>query len=95
MRYDKDMGKSVNATTMGGNRSFPTPPESSRHDIMRAGGSDPHRPMAKNVIERKVVDNDQSGYNHAYTPNSDAFAREAERKAMGKGTPNPDGTYSR
>jgi len=51
--------------------------------------------MAANVIERKIVDHDQSGYNHAYTPDSDKYAREAERKAMGMGNPNPDGTYSR
>lgn len=80
---------------MGEDRSAPTPPASSRHDIMRAGGSDPHRPMAANVIERKVMDHDQSGYNHAYTPDSDTYARSAERKAMGMGTPHPDGTYSR
>lgn len=93
MKYDKNKGMGVNSTTMGGNRSAPTPPESSRHDIMRAGGSDPHRPMVASIIERKVSNNDQSGYNHAYTPNSDAYLAVAERKAMGKGNPpNPDGT---
>lgn len=99
MRYDKEEamenGKSVNAKAMGESRSFSTPPASSRHDIMRAGGSDPHRPMAANVIERKVFDHDQSGYNHAYTPDSDSYARAAEKKAMGMGNPNPDGTYSK
>jgi hypothetical protein len=91
----EDMGNAVNAKAMGGNRSFGDVSCSNPHDIMRAGGSDPRRPMANIVIERKVMDNDQSGYNHAYTPDSDAYAAAAERKAMGMGTPNPDGTYSR
>lgn len=63
--------------------------------IRRGGGEDPRRYEAKIVIERKVALHDQSGYNHAYTPEADRFAREAERKAMGMGTPNPDGTYSK
>lgn len=63
--------------------------------IMRAGGEDPRRYDAQIVIDRKVTDHDQSGYNHAYTPESDAFNRAAERKAMGMGTPNVDGTYSK
>lgn len=78
----------------GENRSFGKVGNDNPHDIMRAGGSDPRRHDAKIVIERKIVDHDQSGYNHAYTPNSDSFARAAEKKAMGMGTPNPDGTYS-
>lgn len=85
----------VNTTAMGGNRSFGKVGEDNPHDVMRAGGSDPRRPMAQIVINRTVTNHDQSGYNHAYTPDSDAFARSAEKKAMGMGTPNPDGTYSR
>jgi hypothetical protein len=80
---------------MGGNRSFGKVGNDSPHDIQRAGGSDPRRPMAKIAIDRVVTNHDQSGYNHAYTPNSDSYARKAESKAMGMGTPNPDGTYSR
>lgn len=80
---------------MGEDRSFGKVGNDNPHDIMRGGGSDPRRPMAKNVIDRKVVDHDQSGYNHAYTPDSDAYAHAAERKAMGMGTPEPDGTYRR
>ena len=36
--------------------------------IRRAGGDDPRRHDASIVIDRKVRDHDQSGYNHAYTP---------------------------
>jgi len=63
--------------------------------VRQAGGEDPRRAMFKPVIDRKIMDHDQSGYNHAYTPEADNFARMAERKAMGMGTPNPDGTYSK
>ncbi len=63
--------------------------------VRRAGGEDPRRYDAKILIERKIADHDQSGYNHAYTPEADAFARQAERKAMGMGTPRPDGLYER
>lgn len=63
--------------------------------IRRGGGEDPRRYAAKIVIDRKVMDHDQSGYNHAYTPEQGRFTAEAERKAMGMGTPNPDGTYSK
>ena len=66
--------------------------------VRRAGGdlgNDPRREAVQVVIDRKIVDHDQSGYNHAYTPESDAFNRAAERKAMGMGMPHPDGTYSK
>jgi hypothetical protein len=63
--------------------------------IRRAGGEDPRRYDAKILIDRKVSMNDQSGYNHAYTADSDAYNRAAESNAMGMGTPNPDGTYSK
>jgi len=61
--------------------------------IRRAGGEDPRRRDVQILIDRKVSDNDQSGYNHAYTPEAAAFNAAAEKKAMGMGTPNPDGTY--
>lgn len=80
---------------MGEDRSFGKVGSDNAHDIMRAGGSDPRRPQANIVIERKIKDHDQSGFNHAYSPNSDSYAREAEKKAMGKGTPMPDGLYRR
>lgn len=63
--------------------------------IRRAGGEDPRRRDVQIVIDRKVADHDQSGYNHAYTSDSEQYAREAERKAMGMGTPSPDGLYSK
>lgn len=98
MRYDKEEarehGKPVQAKAMGESRSFGPVGNSNPHDVMRAGGSDPRRPMAQIVIERKVMDHDQSGYNHAYTPDSDSYAKAAERKAMGMGQQNPDGTRS-
>ena len=59
--------------------------------IRRAGGKDPRRREVEILIDRKVRDNDQSGYNHAYTPESDAYNRAAERKAMGMGQQLPDG----
>ena len=94
MSADKNsMG--VNAKAMGESRSFGAVGSDNPHDVMRAGGSDPRRPQAQIVIERKVSDNDQSGYNHAYTPDSDAYAAAAERKAMGMGNPMPDGRYER
>lgn len=63
--------------------------------IRRAGGDDPRRHDASIVIDRKVRDHDQSGYNHAYTPEAEDFARSAEKKAMGMGTPMPDGLYEK
>lgn len=87
----KEMG--VNATAMGGNRSFGKVGDDAPADVQRGGGSDPRRYEAKVVIERKIFDHDQSGYNHAYTPDSDSYARAAEKKAMGMGDPQPDGTY--
>lgn len=66
--------------------------------VRRAGGdlgNDPRRVVVQNVIDRKIADHDMSGYNHPYTPESDRFNRAAENKALGMGTPNPDGTYSK
>lgn len=62
--------------------------------IRRAGGEDPRRMEVEILIDRKVRDNDMSGYNHAYTTENDAFNRAAERKAMGMGQTMPDGTRS-
>ena len=78
---------------MGEDRSFGPIGSDNPHDIMRGGGSDPRRRMAEITIDRVVRDHDQSGYNHAYTPDSDSYAKAEEKKAMGMGTPNPDGTY--
>lgn len=64
----------------------------SLNGVRRAGGDDPRRYDAQIVIDRKVSMHDQSGYNHAYTPEAGKFNREAERKAMGMGQTLPDGT---
>ena len=60
--------------------------------VRQAGGEDPRRARFQPVIDRKVMDHDQSGYNHAYTAESDAYNRAAERKAVGMGQTLPDGT---
>jgi len=68
---------------------------SSPDGVRRAGGDlgeDPRRFAAKIVMDSKIKDHDQSGYNHAYTPEQDRFARDAERKAVGMGQTLPDGT---
>ena len=63
--------------------------------VQRAGGEDPRRHEAQILIDRKVSMHDQSGYNHAYTPESARFNAEAEKKAMGMGTPEVDGLYKK
>lgn len=71
--------------------------------IRRAGGEDPRRYEAKILIDHVVGNNDRSGYNHNATSSQPAnMGRENEmqmnqmnKKSMGMGTPNPDGTYSR
>jgi hypothetical protein len=70
--------------------------------IRRAGGEDPRRYDAKIVIDRKVSDNDMSGYNHNATSTQPAnngnenvmWAKEQDVKSARQGTPNPDGTRS-
>lgn len=64
----------------------------SDNSVRQGGGEDPRRAAFKPVIDRKISDHDQSGYNHAYTPEANSFAREAERKAVGMGQTLPDGT---
>lgn len=81
-------------------------PNVERHDspdsIRRGGGEDPRRFEAKILIDRVVRDHDMSGYNHNATssqPSNDGrenemWAKEKDVKAVKKGTPAPDGTYS-
>ena len=78
-----------NRADQAGKGSYDSP-----DSIRRAGGEDPRRHDAKILIDRKVSMHDASGYNHAYTPEQGRFTAEAESKAMGMGTPNPDGTRS-
>lgn len=49
--------------------------EMPRHAIQRAGGEDPRRHEAKIIIERKIVDHSQSGYNHMDQPQKSASDR--------------------
>lgn len=86
---------------MKGNRSFGAIGNDSPDSIRRAGGEDPRRYDAKIAIDRVVRDNDMSGYNHNATSSQPAnngrenemWARSQDVKAVGKGTPMPDGTY--
>jgi len=73
----------------------------SAESIQRGGGEDPRRHEAKIMIDRTVMDHDQSGYNHngvkapeAAMGNNEHMAK-MESRAMHMGTPHPDGTYSR
>ena len=81
-------------------------PNAMRNDspdsIRRGGGEDPRRYEAKIAIDRVVRDQDVSGYNHNATSSQPAnngrenemWAREQDVKAVRKGTPHVDGTYS-
>jgi|GEM_PF-1966715 len=73
----------------------------SADSIRKAGGEDTRRYDARILMDTKVRDHDQSGYNHngvqdpeAALGNNEHMAK-MDRRAMGMGTPNPDGTYSR
>lgn len=95
-------GMSVNQRReMKEDRSFGDIGDDSPDSIRRAGGEDPRRYDARILMDTKVRDHDQSGYNHngvqdpeAALGNNEHMAK-MERKAMGMGTPNPDGTYRR
>lgn len=88
---------------MKGNRSFGDIGNDSPDSIRRGGGEDPRRYEAKIVIDRLIVDHDMSGYNHNATSSQPAnngrenemFMKAQDVKAVNKGTPNPDGTYSK
>lgn len=88
---------------MLGNRHPNAERMDSPDSIRRGGGEDPRRYEAKIIIDRVVRDHDMSGYNHNATSSQPANnGRENEmqmhrmdREAMAKGTPHPDGIYSR
>ena len=77
----------------------------SPESIMRAGGRagmDPRRVDAKILIERKVMDHSQSGYNHNATPNQPAnggheneirYAKMQDRRVEGMGSIQPNGKF--
>lgn len=87
---------------MHGNRHANAERHDSPDSIRRGGGEDPRRYEAKILIDRVVRDYDMSGYNHNATssqPSNDGrenemWAKEQNVKAVKKGTPHPDGTYS-
>ena len=82
-------------------RSFGEVGKDSPDSIRRGGGEDPRRYMAKIAMDRMVRDNDMSGYNHNATSSQPAndgrenemWTRKQEVKAVGMGTPEPDGMY--
>lgn len=64
----RENGKSVNENRpMKEERSFGKVGSDSDHSIQKAGGEDPRRYEAKQIIERKISDHSQSGYNHNAT----------------------------
>lgn len=70
--------------------------------IQRGGGEDPRRFEAQIIVDRAVRDHDVSGYNHngvISDPESalgnNEHMRKMQAKAMGMGTPEPDGIYRR
>lgn len=75
----------------------------SNESIQRAGGEDPRRYDAKIAIDRKIRDNDMSGYNHNATSTQPSnrgnenlmWSKEQDVKSAAQGTPMPDGTYRR
>ena len=71
----------------------------SANDIRRAGGSDPHRRDVQIVIDRKIKDHDQTGFNHQTRPNmmeeQRTFMESQEGKAADSGEIQPDGIFRR
>jgi hypothetical protein len=70
----------------------------SAESIQRGGGEDPRRREVGILIERKIRDNDQSGYNHQTMPNQQAekrtFMASQEGKAADSGEIQPDGRFA-
>ena len=104
MKEEKmEHGMSVNQRKqMKEDRSFGNIGNDSPDSIRRGGGEDPRRFAAKVVMDTKVRDHDMSGYNHngvSSDPESalgnNEFMRKMQARAMGMGTPEPDGTYRR
>lgn len=86
---------------MKANRAGGEAGNSSPDSIRRGGGEDPRRYEARIIMETKVRDHDQSGYNHngvqapeAALGNNEHMAK-MQARAMGMGSPEPDGTYRR
>lgn len=88
---------------MNGNRHPNAERMDSADSIRRAGGEDPRRYDAKIAIDRAITNHDASGYNHNATSSQPAnngrenemWMNERDVKAVGMGTPAPDGTYRR
>lgn len=71
----------------------------SAESIQRGGGSDPRRREVQVLIDRKVTDHDQTGYNHRDMPNMQAekrsFMAAKEGQAADSGEIQPDGMFRR
>ena len=103
MMDKKSHDHSVNEhTQMKELKSFGDIGNDSPNSIRRGGGEDPRRYAAQIMIDSAVRDHSYSGYNHngvISDPESalgnNEHMKMMQRKAMGMGTPHPDGTYSR
>ena len=98
----EEHGENVNERReMKENRSFGDIGESSPDSIRRGGGEDPRRYEARILMDTKVRDHSESGYNHNGVKTAEAALGNnehmelMERRAMHMGTPEPDGTYRR
>ena len=71
----------------------------SAESIQRGGGEDPRRREVQIVMDRKVRDHDQSGYNHQTMMNEQAekrtFMESQEGRAADSGEIQPDGIFRR
>jgi hypothetical protein len=105
MRESEEMsehGRPVHAKAQKELRSNTATTNDSPDSIRQAGGEDPRRHAFHPIMERKIRDHDESGFNHngvISNPESalgnNEHMRKMQSRAMGMGTPNPDGTYSR
>jgi len=102
MKTDRDMGKPIPTKPQHELRTASESRGDSPDSIRKAGGEDPRRYEAKIIIDCKVRDHDESGYNHngvISNPESALGNNEhmvkMQARAARMGTPNPDGTYSR
>ncbi len=97
---DANHGRPIGTKPQKELRSDTATSHDSAASIQRGGGENPRRMAAKVMIDRSVRDHDESGYNHngvISDPESamgnNEHMRKMQARAMGMGTPEPDGTY--